>query len=627
MMRATAAAMASMIPPRLWKKVSFVAVLVVLIFILSDRDANFNVFTAMQRHEPSLRIVRALLEVDLILWCTAFSILIWTNTMGVETVRKILWITSSPNDALEMHRQPLSHSNSYETVDNDDEEEEEVIDAESDDDDDKDNDNDCSGNDTDDELELEEQIIDDDYDEFDPAAPLPVPEIPTACQVAGAALDLLLSILVAVFLYTFSASAFFPSDSSSFSSSAASSSSVNWKPFSRIAAPTFPLLLFAYCVVWALVPFRKKRMTFWRVLYYTPAAPAYPVLFRDGFIGDIFTSAVRPMQDISITIFYILFGLKGWWSNDYFRSGNFVDDADSSMPEMESSWLLHTVVLPVCVISPLWWRFMQNMRQSFDAKRRWPYLGNALKYFVAYQVAMFGLFFPSTRRSPIWICSFVGATLYQIWWDIFMDWELLVWKGGRWQLRTARLYPNKSTYWTICGANVLLRFCWTLSFLPPRYLDRSGVLTKTFGGDLNDILTLTIGAAEICRRTMWGWLRFEWETIKVSREEGLEENQQQLSNTMSAEEKNNTVVDDEQGLELAPMDVVNSDSGLDNRNKQPTSLIIRTSDGKNRNRGCMSWIKSDMSSLNDVQILGELSLYTATFAIIGLVAAAHRGTQ
>ncbi len=94
----------------------------------------------------------------------------------------------------------------------------------------------------------------------------------------------------------------------------------------------------------------------------------------------------------------------------------FVDAADANVPAMEQSWIVHTVVLPACMISPLWWRFLQNMRQVNDSQQRWPYLGNALKYFCAASVAMTGVYHPRlvNQSSPVWLTCFVVATLYQV---------------------------------------------------------------------------------------------------------------------------------------------------------------------------------------------------------------------
>jgi EXS family len=54
------------------------------------------------------------------------------------------------------------------------------------------------------------------------------------------------------------------------------------------------------------------------------------------------------------------------------------------------------------------------MRQTHDNRRRWPYLGNAAKYFVAAQVVMFGVYHPEVKENPVWLLGFVLATLYQV---------------------------------------------------------------------------------------------------------------------------------------------------------------------------------------------------------------------
>jgi hypothetical protein len=37
---------------------------------------------------------------------------------------------------------------------------------------------------------------------------------------------------------------------------------------------------------------------------------------------------------------------------------------------------------------------------------------------------MFGLFDASKKEKVLWVLASFGAALYQIWWDVFMDWEL-----------------------------------------------------------------------------------------------------------------------------------------------------------------------------------------------------------
>lgn len=42
-------------------------------------------------------------------------------------------------------------------------------------------------------------------------------------------------------------------------------------------------------------------------------------------------------------------------------------------------------------------------------------------------VALFGTFRPQLHNSPLWVLSFIFATLYQYTWDVVMDWDLLRW--------------------------------------------------------------------------------------------------------------------------------------------------------------------------------------------------------
>lgn len=142
--------------------------------------------------------------------------------------------------------------------------------------------------------------------------------------------------------------------------------------------------------------------------------------------------------------------------------------------------------------------------------------------------------------------------------------------------------------------NTLLRFCWTLSFVPFHYLSAAGVLTNNLSSDTwASILAPTIASAEIIRRTLWGLLRVEWEAIKVRGE---------VSNKHRLEEGD--------GLEMTPMTMQGGSVG-------GASSVERLGLPK---------FTSVMSSMNSIQVLGELCLYTTAFAILGLLIAAHRGT-
>jgi hypothetical protein len=536
---------------------------------------------ALQRHEPSARIFRAFLEIQLILFGTACSLYLWSRTIGTKWIGRLLFYSSTNDDyalyARFQNKEDDSNNHYRDDEDSDfaplfvDENTLEELPNK-------------QGEEVNDDKTLE--ATDDVTDRFSSS------HVPTAADVFQLCLDNLLIILVVLFLFTWSASGY--------TSLSKWTQSMAW-----IAAPTFPLLIFLYGMYGVI--FHQPHL--WNVLAYTLGAPLFPVTFRDGFVGDVLTSSVRPMQDITFTLVYLLYGLQGWWSQSYAAvaeeqrestepSSSLQDTLDPSilLPALEKSWILHTILLPFCVIGPLWWRFLQNLRQVMDERRRWPYLGNAFKYFLAAQVAVTGVYYPNWHGSTLWLTAFVVATLYQIYWDIFMDWGLLERSSGQWRLRSERLYNSRVLYWSIASINIILRFCWTLTFIPPQYLNPAGILIQ----QNKLIMSPFFASAEIVRRTLWGWLRFEYEALKVQKDEGRRVN-----------EGDESYVAD--GLELAPMEK------MDTAESKP-SIIEFT-----RHTQVNSW--NDMSSLNDTQVLLELSVYAVTFVALWLVAVAHRSTQ
>ena len=106
----------------------------------------------------------------------------------------------------------------------------------------------------------------------------------------------------------------------------------------------------------------------------------------------------------------------------------------------------------------------------------------------------------------------------------------------------------------------------------------------------------TIASAEIIRRTLWGLIRVEWEAIKVK-------------NEMS-----NGTDDDDHEVEMTPMKVFDAMESWSQGTHEFSSRYKLP-------------FTTDMLSMNKIQIFGELCLYTTTFAVLGLIIAAHRGTM
>jgi hypothetical protein len=192
---------------------------------------------------------------------------------------------------------------------------------------------------------------------------------------------------------------------------------------------------------------------------------------------------------------------------------------------------------------------------------------------------------------------------------IFMDWNLIERRNARWQLRQRRAYKSSAFYWATCCVNVVLRFCWTLTFLPPRYLDATGTLRQSLGNDLyvNFILTPLIASAEIVRRTLWGWIRLEWEAVK---------NQIQDEGDSSVLRQGL----DEPSLELTPMKL-----GSDEHRSGIAPSGSRLAPWSTSSR--LATVGTDMAELKEGQILGELGVWASCFALLGTLAVANRETQ
>mmetsp|Transcript_15216 Transcript_15216/g.28629 ORF Transcript_15216/g.28629 Transcript_15216/m.28629 type:complete len:585 (-) Transcript_15216:89-1843(-) len=569
------------------RKVLFLHVPILFcLYILTDNDTQHSttrhlaVFTALSRHPPSMRVFRGLLAICLLGFCISALFLILEYSIGRDMLDRLFFST------------PYTLLQTQAANDN--------FDGNEDDSDDNEDDNYESDSESDageyDHMEEKHHMVKS-ASSFKPVSPATTSP---AAMISNITLDVLLLILVALFLFTISSSA-----GGKYTDQKYADFHRFFAKLGNVTAPTFPLLLFFLCAAKSFYPWRKQKYYFWTVVCYTLGAPMYEVQFRDGFIGDVFTSMVRPMQDIAFTFFYLLSGLQGWW---IFREQT--SEENINLP-VERSWLLHTVVLPACTVSPLWWRFCQCLRQCYDTKKRWPYLGNAAKYFFAAQVAMFGVFDPEKTGSAIWIIMFVLATFYQLWWDIFMDWELLEWhhETGMYKLRKRRLFQRDSVYIVIFVVNFILRFGWTLIVMPTTYLSHSGALLNTFSTDFATFVTPLLTCAEIIRRTLWGLIRIELEVIKIQEEENEE-----YFGTTTTDSQN----DDRHHLVLTPMNVESSSWAANTRGIASIGSNLKAS------ASVFLPMNNDLSSANDIQVLWELAVYATIFTCMGIIAATHR---
>lgn len=326
----------------------------------------------------------------------------------------------------------------------------------------------------------------------------------------------------------------------------------------EMTAKILPLIFLSVLMVRSVFP-PSRRGRFWATIKFTAMAPFHKVRFRDAFLGDVLTSLVRPAQDVLFALSYYATVVYGTVFGSY--------GLTEAGLILEKSWLLHNVILPSCALLPLWWKFLQTLRQSYDADQRWPFLGDSFKYLSAAMIIIYGMTHPEDRRSPWWLICFFLAVMYQIVWDTVVDWELFVItprsdtqpaecqspictsisslrpssrvllgfqmyilqpisdayrritaKIPTWeqiQLRPKRLYKNNHFYWRIFIVNAMLRFTWMLCFIPAYRLSSSSEKETTFSSDVNSYIGVLLPVAEIIRRCYWGFLKVEMETIKM----------------------------------------------------------------------------------------------------------------
>lgn len=133
---------------------------------------------------------------------------------------------------------------------------------------------------------------------------------------------------------------------------AAASRSHAYAVASDVVRPLFPVALFTISIATSIYPW-KRREKFWTILGLTMTAPFSAVTFRDGFVGDVLTSTVRPLQDVATTAFHLPTGLWQAWRILTMTGGSSVDAMTTDVPSPPGiGWLLHTVVLPGCTLSP-----------------------------------------------------------------------------------------------------------------------------------------------------------------------------------------------------------------------------------------------------------------------------------
>jgi hypothetical protein len=182
------------------------------------------------------------------------------------------------------------------------------------------------------------------------------------------------------------------------------------------------------------------------------------------------------------------------------------------------------VVLPLISSLPLLLRLLQCLRVYAHTGKRFPHVANGLKYCFALCIVVLGSTHAEWKRGTAdgdgdlddtlarlgqvaWVASYVVSTLYTYSWDVFMDWGLKRPRRGQpWRLLRERrlLCAARWPYYVAVGADLVLRFLWTLTLAPG---------STPFGSFVNDSIVPALAYLEVVRRSMWSAIRIENEQI------------------------------------------------------------------------------------------------------------------
>jgi xenotropic and polytropic retrovirus receptor 1 len=266
-----------------------------------------------------------------------------------------------------------------------------------------------------------------------------------------------------------------------------------------IPAGYFPAMLVLYTSTCLVFPLRT-RMPMWRTIFSVLMAPLVSPTFFTIYIADVFTSMVKLFQDVAWTVCFMV-------SGDFLKSE---DSQQATMHVWQHAFWYKNVLIPLICLFPLWIRFNQCLRRYTDTGKRMPNLANALKYAMSQTVTLFGAFHPlylMHRQHEthgikwfqlFWMALFVSSSLYSFFWDVFMDWGLGQLKYGF--LSQRLMYPNRSYYYVVILLDIVLRFMWVLTLVPPQ----SGA-----SFEVPQYLSAVTMGLELMRRTMWGFFRLE----------------------------------------------------------------------------------------------------------------------
>ncbi|XP_024383229.1 phosphate transporter PHO1-3 [Physcomitrium patens] len=258
-------------------------------------------------------------------------------------------------------------------------------------------------------------------------------------------------------------------------------------PYIDLIPVTVMLIFLALLLNPLNICYRSSRFFFLNVFLRIICAPLSKVMLADFFVADQLTSQVSTLRNLEFVLCYYCGG--------YFLSRN--SEACTKSKRFDH-WTY------VIALLPYWWRFWQCFRRWAEEKD-FVHLANAGKYLSAMVAVALKITYSKNSSVGLLVTFFIAstiATIYQVYWDTFVDWGLLRRDSKNRWLRDELLLKRKWIYFASMALNVFLRMAWLQS-----------MTHFTFGSLDSSVMNFLFAALEILRRGHWNFYRLENEHL------------------------------------------------------------------------------------------------------------------
>ena len=250
----------------------------------------------------------------------------------------------------------------------------------------------------------------------------------------------------------------------------------------------FPLLMNTSLVVILFLPFHVLYLNFRKGLIKVIICTIFPlrkssVRFKHSLFGDILISLAEPFKNLLLG--YCLMVCRECYLTNTRGHCN---------KETIPCWLIS--------VYPQFVRLTQSLNRLYYTKICWPHIGNCIKYAIRFVNTSLGFFYERDKGAVrFYFRIFVGAisSIYNVLWDIYIDWGLLRKNDKYFILREKITFP-RIVYYIAMIYDVLIRAAWTWYFIPLR-------------SSLSEWKNLFKDTLEVTRRGLWALIRIENENV------------------------------------------------------------------------------------------------------------------